>query len=104
MIGKGIPSKALKITKTYDDYFKMLEAPYKNWIEFQRIRCKRQQLMHYAQCKKGLGCYNNKVFQDSSWCSTPLGHSRNNEDAKQPEEGPTSSSAALNHPRNLKAV
>jgi len=86
MKGKGIPSKALKMTKTYDDYYNMLEAPYKDWIEFKRIGCKRQQLIHFAQCKKGLGCFNDEVFQDSPWHSTPLGHWRNNEDAVPPED------------------
>ena len=46
--GKGIPSKVLKLTKTYDDYFKMLETPYVDFVEFRRIGCKRQKLEHYV--------------------------------------------------------
>ena len=77
--GKGIPSNVLKLTKTYDDYYKMLETPHKDYVEFRRIGCKRQRLEHYLQCKKGLGCFNDKVFQRSPWQASPLGHWRNAE-------------------------
>ena len=84
--GKGIPSKVLKMTKTYDDYYRMLAKPYKDWVEFRRIGCKRQRLEHYAQCKKGLGCYNDKVYQHSPWSSTAPGHWKNGRDEEQDEE------------------
>ena len=84
--GKGIPSKVLKMTKTYEDYYRMLAEPYKDWVEFRRIGCKRQRLEHYAQGKKGLGCYNDKVYQHSPWSSTALGHWKNGRDEEQDEE------------------
>jgi hypothetical protein len=74
------------MTKTYDDYYGMLAEPYKDWVEFRRIGCKRQRLEHYAQCKKGLGCYNDKVFQHSPWRSTALGHWRNSCGEEREEE------------------
>ena len=84
--GKGIPRKVLKLTKTYDDYFKMLETLYMDFVEFRRIGCKRQKLEHYQQCKKGLGCFNERVFQRSPWQASPLGHWRNSADGEEPGE------------------
>ena len=81
--GNGIPSKVLKMTKTYNDYYKMLREPYKDWVESKRIGCKRQRLEHYAQCKRGLGCYNDKVFQRSPRQATPLGHWRNADETEK---------------------
>ena len=88
--GKGIPSKILKLTKTYDDYFKMLETPHKDYVEFTRIGCKRQKLEHDRQCKKGLGCFNDKVFQRNQWQASPLGQWRNS----GAEEGQSAPSTA----------
>ena len=83
--GKGIPSRVLKLRKTYEDYYNMLESPHMDYVEFQRIGCKRQRLEHYRQCKKGLGCYNDKVFQRTPWQASPLGHWRNADQAEEPE-------------------
>ena len=84
--GKGIPTKVLKMTKTYDDYYRMLDTPYNDWGEFNRIGCKRQRLEHYTQCKKGLGSFNDKVFQFEPMHSRPLGHWRNAPTSQEPEE------------------
>ena len=61
----------------------MLETPHKDYVEFRRIGCKRQRLEHYLQCKKGLGCFNDKVFQRSPWHASPLGHWRNSVDKEE---------------------
>eukprot|EP00969_Alexandrium_andersonii_P269042 11891161-Alexandrium_andersonii.AAC.1 len=63
----------------------MLEEPHADWVEFVRIGSKRQRLTHYRQCKKALGCFNDKVFQDSPHRSIALGHWRNNGRAEEPE-------------------
>ena len=75
--GKGIPSRVLKATKTFNDYKKMLTEPRKDWVEFRRIGSKRLKLTHFSQRKTGLGPYDDKIFQTSAWHSRPLGHWRN---------------------------
>ena len=41
------------------------------------IRSKRQHLQHVEQSKKGLSCYNDKVYQLSTVYARSLGHWRN---------------------------
>ena len=78
--GKGIPSRVLKASKTFEDYKLMLTEPRKDWVEFRRIGSKRLRLTHFAQRKTGLGPYDDKIYQFDAWHSRPLGHWRNREE------------------------
>ena len=75
--GKGIPSRILKTTKTFEDYKRMVTEPQKDWVEFKRIGSKRLRLTHFEQRKTGLGPYDDKIYQVDAWHARPLGHWRN---------------------------
>ena len=84
--GNGIPHKVLELTKTFADEQRMLEEPHADWVELVRIGSHRQRLTHYRQCKKALGCFNDKVFQESPQRAIALGHWRNTTDRSDEPE------------------
>jgi hypothetical protein len=71
---KGAPKAALKSQLTHEIYRRTLFENHIQPIHFQRIASKRHKT-HIMECsKKGLSCYNDKVFQLSALESRPLGH------------------------------
>ncbi len=72
---KGIPGRALNDLR-HDSFKKQLFQPTPNDIAFRRIRSKSHRIEHVEQSKKGLGSFNDKVFQLDSVISIPLGHFR----------------------------
>jgi len=71
---KGAPKAALKSQLTHEIYRRTLFENHIQPIHFQRMASKRHKT-HIKECsKKGLSCYNDKVFQLSPLESRPLGH------------------------------
>ena len=84
---KGVP-KAAKKQLTHAAYRQALFQRAEPVVGFQRIASKRHKT-HIVECqKRGINCYNDKVYQLSPYENRPLGH-RTNADYK-PVECPES--------------
>ena len=73
--GKGIPQKCLKAVQ-HEVFKKQLFDPELHHVQFNQIRSKKHSIQHVQQVKKGLGSFNDKVFQVDGMWSLPLGHYR----------------------------
>jgi hypothetical protein len=73
--GKGIPQKCLKAVQ-HEVFKKQLFDPELHHVQFNQIRSKKHSIQHVQQIKKGLGSFNDKVFQVDGMWSLPLGHYR----------------------------
>ena len=81
---KGLSKRALyaiqgeKERKLHHDlYRRVLYGGLESSASYVAIRSKRQRLQHVEQSKKGLSCYNDKVYQLNTSFARPLGHWRN---------------------------
>lgn len=73
--GKGIPQKCLKAVQ-HEVFKKQLFDPELHHVNFNRIQSKKHSIQHLHQVKKGLGSFNDKVFQVDALWNLPLGHYR----------------------------
>ena len=72
--GKGVPKRVLKRLTRHAEFKRMLFQPYKSSATFRRLQSSAHVVRQLMCTKKVLTPINNKVFQETSTFSRPLGH------------------------------
>ena len=76
MKGKGIPGKALA-AHGVQDYVDVLHSGEERFVTFASMESNGHIINVERKTKKGLSCYNDKVYQLDHHHARPLGHWRN---------------------------
>ena len=96
MKGKGVPSRVLKKQATHEAYKEILFEPAPSEVSFRAFRSYKHAITQVEMSKRMLTAFNDKVYQESSLFSRPLGHWRNTQAATEPRSESCSGAASSN--------